>query len=35
MPVGLAAAVVEEVPDRDVELVGSFDVADMTTIAST
>lgn len=28
--VGLAAAVVKEVPDRDIELVGGFDVAEMT-----
>jgi hypothetical protein len=30
MPGGLAAVFVEEVPDSDVELVGSFDVAEVT-----
>lgn len=29
---GSAAAVVEEAPDCDVELVGSFDVAEMTSV---
>jgi hypothetical protein len=29
-PVRLAAALVEEVPDRDIEFVGSFDVAEVT-----